>query len=285
MVPKTVTRHAQVGPAIEIRDLVKTYRLSAGLLEVLRHPLRKPKQVDALRGLNLEVPRGQITGLLGPNGAGKTTLIKILANLVSPSFGEVRVNGIDAQSQRLALRRCIGYVPSEERSFFWRLSGLENLRFFTVLWEIPPQQAEQRIHEHLERFGLARIASRRFESYSAGQKKMFTIVRALLPQPEILVLDEPTNSLDPPNARLVMNHVRDQLVAEEGRTVLWATHRLEEVHELCDYVALVDEGQIRFAGRAAEFSNLSGADPDQVPALGPLMDVFDKLIADDEGTQ
>jgi len=225
----------------------------------------------------------QVTGLLGPNGAGKTTLIKILANLVSPSSGVVRADGVDARSQRLALRRRIGYVPSEERSFFWRLSGMENLRFFAALWEIPAQEAALRIREYLQLFEIEALAPRRFESYSAGQKKLFTIVRALLPQPDILVLDEPTNSLDPPNARRVMAHVRDQLVAEEGCTVLWATHRLEEVHEICDYVALVDEGRVRFAGSAAEFASLSGADADQAPQLGPLMDVFDKLVADDEG--
>ena len=202
---------------IRVRGIQKTYAPQRGLIDVLRRPFQRPAGTHALKGVDLDVGEGEIFGGLGPNGAGKTTFLKILVNLVLPSAGEATLAGHDLVRDPIEVRRSVGYIPSDERSFFWRLSGLDNLRFFASLQEITPREAERRIEHYIELFGMGRYANQTFALYSSGQKKMFTIVRGLLARPPILVFDEPTNSLDPPMAKQVMDHVTQ--LAAEGRAI------------------------------------------------------------------
>jgi ABC-2 type transport system ATP-binding protein len=248
------------------------------LLDVVRHP-RGGTRVHALRNLHFQVDRGTVLGLLGPNGAGKTTLIKILASLVLPTAGTVQLGGFDVVRASLRARRQVGYVPSDERSFFWRLSGRENLRFFANLHEVETNLATARIGAFLDMFALAGVADDRFGTYSSGVKKLFTIGRALIPAPPILVLDEPTNSLDPLAGGKLMRYVREELAGQRGCTVIWATHRLEEVQEICDEVLLIHRGETRFHGTIPEL--LAAHAGDEVGARRTILtEVFEQLVSE-----
>jgi len=181
---------------IEIRELVKRYPRSTDLLHFLRNPLRR-EEVTALRGVNLSLEPGRIYGLVGPNGAGKTTLLKILAGVVWPTSGEALVDGLDSSRGDRSLRERVGLVVADERSFFWRLTARENLRFFAVLQRIPAQSLEARVDECLARFGLEAAGDRPFRALATGMRQRLAIARGMLLDPPVLLLDEATRSLDP----------------------------------------------------------------------------------------
>ena len=264
-----------LGPIIQLKGVEMAYPVQRGLLDFVRSPLQQTGVVRALKGIDLDVDRGVVFGLLGPNGAGKTTLIKILANLIIPTSGSGLINGYCLKKEAVDVRRSVGLVSSDERSFFWRLSGLENLRFFAALLEVSPRVAEERIQRYLEFFQLTGQARTRFGLYSSGRKKLFSIIRALLSEPPILVLDEPTNALDPPAAQRLMDFVRKEFVNGQGKTVIWATHRLEEVREICDSVMLIDGGSRRFLGSVQEFTALG---QDTGSGHRSLMEAFRVLL-------
>lgn len=261
------------------RDLCKTYPVEVGLAELVRHPFRKRPGVRALRGLSIQAEPGAVLGLLGPNGAGKTTLLKILANLVLPDAGDVTIEGWSLRDDPSEARGRVGVVFNDERSFFWRLSARENLRFFGALYDVHRSVVVERMSFYLEAFGLLGIVDRRFASYSSGQKKALAIARAMLTDPPVVLLDEPTNNLDPLMTARLKEHVRDELAHKRGKTVIWATHRLEEVGDVCDRVALLDRGSVLFDGRTDEFVRLSPGGPDG-SRLGSLEQIFERLIAD-----
>jgi ABC-2 type transport system ATP-binding protein len=205
------------------------------------------KQV--LRSVSFEVQPGGIHALLGPNGAGKTTLIRIISGLLVPTDGVVRIFGAPADSSR-AMRRMIGLVPSGDRSFYLRISGLENLAFFARLHGMSRRAALTRAREVLEEVGLADAATTRVGFYSHGMQKRLSVARALLAAPPILLIDEATHDLDPDGARRVRELVAT--AAERGAAVVWATQRLDEIRGFADRVTLLAGGRAVFAGTVAE---------------------------------
>ncbi len=219
---------------------------------MLSHPLRR-SETAALRGVSFSIERGEVFGLLGPNGAGKTTLIKILCTLILPTEGTALVNGFDVVRDPAAVRRSIGYVVADERSFYWRLTGRQNLRFFATLNNLVAREGERRVEQVVELVGLERELDRPFIYYSTGTRQKMAIARGLLTDPPILLLDEPTRSLDLPTARAVRRFVEERL-AVQGRTVLIATHNMEEASELCGRVAVIDRGQLRAWGTPGEIA-------------------------------
>lgn len=225
---------------------------------------------DVLRGVDLEVPAGHITGLLGPSGAGKTTLLRLLAGLLVATRGELRVAGLDPVKQRAAAGRSVGCVIRNFASFRRQLTGRENLRFFAALLGMPPSRAESRCEQVLAEVGLTAVAGRTYQSYTDGMRQRLFLGRALLSGPSVLILDEPTSGLSP-NERsafygFLVDHVR-----EMGTSVLYATHDLNEAQFLCDDVALMHQGRVAAQGpylevrkEAAEIFRLeqaSGHDP------------------------
>jgi ABC-2 type transport system ATP-binding protein len=245
--------------AVVCDGLSKSFGRRRSLAALLRHPLQRAEMTKALDGVELSVHQGEIFGLLGPNGAGKTTLLKILSGLVLPDKGQARVNGADIASQEMAVRRAIGYVTSDERSFYWRLSGRQNLIFFARLFHVPEATIPQRVADLLERVDLSSKASEPFSAYSSGMKQRLAIARALLHAPPILFLDEPTRSLDPVTARHIRDFIRDQLSGEEGKTILLATHNLHEAAALCHRMAILNRGRVQRTGRLEEFRALFAA--------------------------
>ncbi len=237
--------------AIEGAGLEKTFVKKRTVPELIRHPFRKAERIRALRGVDLAVERGTIFGLLGPNGAGKTTLLKILSCLVLPDRGRATILGTDVLDEN-RVKPTIGLVNSDERSFYWRLSGRENLRFFSRLYDVPRSRSESRIEELLRRVDLVEASDRRFADYSSGMKQRLAIARALLHDPPVLLMDEPTRSLDPASSLSLRAFVSDELRGRDGKTILLATHNLREAEVLCDRIAILVRGKIRQVGTPAE---------------------------------
>jgi len=237
--------------AIEAFQIEKTFVNKRTVGELVKHPFRRAERIQALRGVDLHVQNGEIFGLLGPNGAGKTTLLKILSCLVLPDRGRAVVAGEDVVNEG-KVKPKIGLVHTDERSFYWRLSGRENLDFFSQLYDVPRKRSKARINELLERVDMVEPADRRFADYSSGMKQRLAIARALLHDPPILLMDEPTRSLDPASAMALRIFIRDELKARDGKTVLLATHNLREAETMCDRVAILVKGKVREIGTVEE---------------------------------
>ena len=236
-----------------IRDLPRspgTVRLPADAPTIEAHAVgQRFGRKQVLGSVSFEVQPGGIHALLGPNGAGKTTLIRIISGLLVPTDGVVRIFGAPADSSR-ATRRLIGLVPSGDRSFYLRISGLENLTFFARLHGMSRRAAVTRAREVLEEVGLTEAATTRVGFYSHGMQKRLSVARALLAAPPILLIDEATHDLDPDGARRVRELVA--AASERGAAVVWATQRLDEIRGFADRVTLLAEGRAAFAGTVAE---------------------------------
>ncbi|MEA2299234.1 MAG: type transport system ATP-binding protein [Solirubrobacteraceae bacterium] len=221
--------------AIQTRDLGKKFGTRA-----------------ALESIDLEVPRGTAFGFLGPNGAGKTTLIRLLLGLAEPSAGSMRLLGRDLPDQRAAALARVGAIIEEPR-FHSHLTGRENLLVHAAARE---RSAEDRIGACLERVGLAPRADDKVKTYSLGMRQRLGIARCLLADPELLILDEPMNGLDPAGILELRQLIRE--LVDEGRTVMLSSHLLDEVEKTCDAAAIVDDGRIIAQGSISELRNGGG---------------------------
>lgn len=226
----------------------------------LAHTFHTPRgPVEALCGVTLSVERGQFFGLFGPNGAGKSTLIRILTTLIIPTSGQATVMGFDVLSQADKVRQNIGLVFANENSFYGRLTGRQNLEFFAALQNLPRPQASRRAAELLGLFGLSHAADAYFQSYSTGMRQKLNVARALLHDPPLLFLDEPTKGMDVVTAESVRTLLRRELVERQGKTVFLTTHDLDEMEALCDQVAILEMGKIRASGPPAELIRQASA--------------------------
>ena len=233
-----------MGDTIEAAELRRTYRARTGWAR------RKGTEIEAVRGVDFTVARGELFGLLGPNGAGKTTTIKMLNTLLIPTSGTARVCGFDVVEETREVRRRIGYLFGGDRGLYDRLSGLDNLRYFAELYAVPPRDQRRRIGELLELVGLAGRERERVEGYSRGMRQRLHIARGLLHSPEVLFLDEPSIGVDPVAARELRRTVAD--LAAAGTTVLLTTHYMAEADELCDRIAVIADGRIQAIGTPAD---------------------------------
>jgi ABC-2 type transport system ATP-binding protein len=210
------------------------------------------RAVQALDEVSLAVGRGDLVALLGPNGAGKSTLIRILGTTVLPDRGQVRIDGVDVVADPVRARQRCGLMLGDERSWYWRISGRRNLEFFAALHGFRRRRARARASELLELFGLTDAADRPFGGYSAGMRTRLSLARALLSEPPVLLLDEPTRSLDPIASADFRNLVLG-LARERGTGVLFATHDLHEAAEVATRTVALSAGRVAFAieGEAA----------------------------------
>lgn len=225
-------------PPIRLEHLSKTYivRHRKGLFK------SEKRSVEALKDVSLQVEDGEIFGLLGPNGAGKTTLIKILTTLLLPTAGEAWVNGFQVTRQEDKVRASVGCMLMGERGLYWKLTGRENLEYFAALYYLPPGRRKKRAEEIIHLLDLGEIADRSVETYSSGQKMFLAFGKALINDAPLLILDEPTNTLDVPSASALRAIVR-QLNAQ-GKTIIYTTHIMIEAETLCDRVAIIDHGEL-----------------------------------------
>ncbi|MBE0428418.1 MAG: ABC transporter ATP-binding protein [Thermoleophilia bacterium] len=234
---------------IQTNKLTKQFIKWRGLSSP-RHPFEK-KIFTAVRDVNIEVRRGEIFGLLGPNGAGKTTLTKMMCTLILPSSGSATIAGYDLVRQQEKVKASIALVSSEERSFYWRLTGRQNLEFFAALRGISREKAARRIPEVLDQVGITEAANRRFQEYSTGMKQRLGLARGLLADPEIFFMDEPTKGLDPLATKHIHDFIRENLAAR-GKTVFLATHHLAEAEHVCDRVGIMYDGEMKAHGQVDE---------------------------------
>ena len=211
---------------------------------------RRFEKFTAVDNLNISVTAGEVFGLLGPNGAGKSTVIKMLTTLLPVSSGKAYLAGYDVTRQPDAVRRVIGYVP-QALSADGTLTGYENLLIFSKLYDIPPRRRKQQISEVLEFMGLENVAHRLVRTFSGGMIRKLEIAQAILHQPQILFLDEPTVGLDPV-ARTQVWQLVQQLRREYGTTIFLTTHFLEEADHLCNGVVIMNQGKKIITGSPSE---------------------------------
>ena len=216
-------------------NLVKTFPVRGWL------PGRPKREVEALRGIDLSIGLGSIHGIIGANGSGKSTFLRVVATLVLPDNGSVRVAGCDVVKEAQAVRRLIGLSTGEERSLYWRLSPRQNLQFAAALYGIPAPAGA--IETVLEVVGLTEDADRPVFGFSQGMSRRLGLARALLHQPHVLLLDEPTRSLDP-TATAHFHEVLRSIQRERGVTTIMSTHDLEEAATCCDEVTAFHQGRV-----------------------------------------
>ena len=238
--------------SIQTFNLTKRFskKKRKGILGFLRKKRKKKNRkskhsdvVTALDHVNVKILSGELFGLLGPNGAGKTTLVKCLSTILIPDGGTAIVNGFDIRKQTSMVRASLGLVIGGERTLYWKLTARDNLMYFAALYKMPRKQAKERVAELLETMQLADRADERLEDYSTGMRQKIAITRALLHDPPVLLLDEPTLGLDPTFSRQIRNQIKE-LSEKHGKTILLTTHYMEEADQLCDRVAIINDGKV-----------------------------------------
>lgn len=246
--------------AIEVDRLTKKFRQVGTYRDLALYALRRATHT-AVDEISLSIADGELFGLLGENGAGKTTLIRMLSTTLLPTAGTALVGGHDVEREPQNVRRLIGLVNGDERSFYWRLTGRQNLDFFAALYHVSPDQAKSRIAKIVDTLGVAKYLDHRFDTYSTGTRQKFAIARGLLNEPRILFLDEPTRALDPIAADDLRRYIVDEVVGRNGCTVLLATHSLAEAEAICDRVAIVRHGKLVSLGTVQELRAQTGLAP------------------------
>ena len=227
------------------------------IIEV-EHLVKRFGEHNAVNDISFEVAPGEVFGLLGPNGAGKSTTIKMLTTLLSPTAGQARVNGFDIVHQTTAVRHSIGYVP-QALSADGALSGYENLLIFAKLYDLPRATRTQRIYEVLEYVGLTDASKQLVRTYSGGMIRRLEVAQALLHQPRVLFLDEPTVGLDPVARQAIWDHLTE-LRSESDMTILLTTHSMEEADSLCTRIGIMHRGVIAALGTPAELKAAVGGE-------------------------
>ena len=218
--------------AVAIENLVKDYG-----------------DVRAVDGLSLSISEAEVFGLLGPNGSGKTTTVNCLTGLLKPTSGAVKVGGFDVQAEGAKAREIMGVSP-QETAVYQHLTGRENVRLFGALCSVPKESLENRIDYVMEKVGLTDDGGRRVGKYSGGMKRRVSIAMALVQDPKVVLLDEPTVGMDPQSRRAIWDFIIE--LKEKGKSVLLTTHYMEEAEELCDRVGIIDHGRLIELGPPAE---------------------------------
>jgi ABC-2 type transport system ATP-binding protein len=210
------------------------------------------KRLEVLRNFNLTLDRGQVVAILGPNGAGKTTIFKMISTLVLPNSGNVLIDGWDTFKDPIQVRKRVSLVTSEERSFYFRLTGRENLLFFAALANIKKPTAIKRIEKIDEILNIKEHMNIHYQEFSTGLKQKLNLARGLVRDFEVLLLDEPIKSVDPQTSSNVMEYIKREITGKNGKTVLMTTHNLSEAEKIADRFIILDKGSI-----AADFGKAS----------------------------
>jgi len=254
--PRRWRAEASRTTSVSLRGITKTYAVRRGWREAASHPFSAPRNI-VIDALDLDVFESEMFGILGLNGAGKTTLLKILATFILPDSGRASVGGHDIITNPRAVRGQLAMVTADERSLNWRLSADENMLLFAGLHGINGEQARRLTGQILAKVGLETGGNKIVGAFSSGMRQRLLLARALLSNPRILLLDEPTRSLDPVAAHDFRGLLRD-LADESGVTILLATHNPDEAFAYCDRVAVLHRGGIAALGRASELATRFG---------------------------
>ena len=264
---------------IEAKHLVKDYVLKerVGFLKP-----KKTKVIHAVKDISIEIPKGRIVGVLGINGAGKTTTIRMLASLIIPTQGSVTMNGVDAIKNHLWVKERINLISGGERNLYWRLTAKENLEYFGSLYGLSGNVLKDRIKELLKLVELEETADIPVERYSKGMKQRLQIARGLINDPEYIFLDEPTLGLDIMIAKEIRELIRG-LAVKKNKGILLTTHYISEAEELCDYIYVLDKGEVIAEGTKEELRSLLSVKPKMVLKEAGLEEVMMTIIEKSRG--
>jgi ABC-2 type transport system ATP-binding protein len=240
-------------PVVRLDGLTKRFPVRRDLKQTLLHPFSSQTST-VVSGVTLTAQAGEFLGLLGPNGAGKTTLLKMLSTLVIPDEGSATVDGLDVVRDAARVRALVSPCLAMERSLYYRLTARQNLETFAALQGLARGDRDARVAEVLQAVSLRDTGEKMVGQFSSGMMQRLLIARALLTRPRVLLLDEPTRSLDPISAREFRRFLRDELARERGCAVILATHNAEEAFELCDRVGVLNQGRLLASGVAAQLS-------------------------------
>jgi sodium transport system ATP-binding protein len=229
-------------------------------------------EVKAVNGVSFESRDGEITGLLGPNGAGKTTTLRMLYSLLPPDEGEIRIDGLDPTRDAMDIKRTLGVVP-DSRGLYSRLTARENITYYGELHGMGRKAISKRIEDMTATLDMGDFIDRRTEGFSQGQRVKVAIARAMVHEPQTVLMDEPSNGLDVMSTRALRNYIRN--LRAEGHSVVLSTHIMQEVAALCDRIVIIAKGEVAADGTAGELLERSGCDS--------LEDAFVKLIGSEEG--
>ncbi|MGE5776839.1 MAG: ABC transporter ATP-binding protein, partial [Chloroflexota bacterium] len=221
---------------VHVEHLHKIFYSVRGYWRQEKHP------VEAVKDISFSICKGELFGMVGPNGAGKTTTVKMLATLLLPTSGKATIFGHDVVKDTYKIRSRIGFTFGGNKGLYGRLSGLDNLKYFAELYRLDPETIERRIKELLEVVGLTGREKDRVETYSSGMQQRLHLARAMLHNPDLIFLDEPTVGIDPIGSREIRALVRE--LVQGGKTILLTTHYMYEAEELCDRIAVVNHGEI-----------------------------------------
>ena len=210
---------------------------------------KKYKDITAIDNLSLVIRSGELFGLLGPNGSGKTTTINCLSGLVKPTKGKMKVAGFDVETETQKVREVLGVSP-QETAVYSHLSGRENIELFGALYSISKAELKRNAEHLIEKVGLVEDAGRRVGKYSGGMKRRVNMAMALVQDPKVTFLDEPTVTMDPQSRRAIWDFIRE--LKANGKTIVLTTHYMEEAEELCDRVGIIDRGRLIELGSPAE---------------------------------
>ena len=230
-------------PAISVESIEKYFPPALAGWRALLQPFSQATQL-ALAGVSFEVALGEAVALVGPNGAGKSTLLRILATLIIPTRGCARMGGFDVERDAASARRQLGYHTGGDEGFYGRLTARENLAFFAAMNNQTGTDASERISRVAEVMGISEELPRQVRTFSTGMTHRLGLARALLHGPSILMLDEPTRSLDPLAASDFRRMLKEDLVRRHGTTLLFASHSLAEVERIADRVVVLDQGRV-----------------------------------------
>ncbi len=259
--------------AVETRDLTRVFAGPRHLLR--RRPPGEPESegpVTALDGVTMEIKEGELFGLLGPNGAGKTTLIKILCTLLLPTAGHAFVAGYDVAKDVFPIRQRISMVSGGETTGYGLLTTRENIWMFSQFYGVPSKVANSRIDELMEVFGLRDRRDAKVRTLSTGQRQKMNMIRGFVTDPDILFLDEPTVGLDVNAARTIRDYVSKWVQEQKGKTVLLTTHYMAEADEMCDRIAIIDNGRILACDTPANLKRMVRLDTTFRLEVDPLRD-------------
>jgi ABC-2 type transport system ATP-binding protein len=229
--------------AIQTINLFKAFQTKQKLTKNIFNSSSRTSKI-VIDNLNLQINKGELFGLLGPNGAGKTTLVKMLCTLLPPDSGTAKINGYDVIKQPMQVKQSLGTLFSVgERGFFWRLNGYRNLEFYAAIFNVPRNIRKERISEILKLVGLQDNADESYQKYSGGMKRKLALARALLANPPVLLLDEPTVGLDVISSRSLRDFVKNTL-SKQGTTILYTTHYIEEAAQICNKIGIMSSGRL-----------------------------------------
>lgn len=250
----SIDRIGKEPPIVAVRNVTMRFPIAKRYRELVFHPFRPRHRCTALAGVTVQIGAGDRIAVLGPNGAGKTTFLKLIGGLLLPNEGEVVVSGLNTLNHNSAARRSVGFVLNEERSFFWRLSGAQNLEFFGALDNLRGNDLSNRIDELMKLVGLEDVGDKPISAYSSGMKQRLALARGLIAQPDVLILDEPTRALDPVACEEFIELILGRIHQDSRKTLLIATHRLEEAVRLCNKVLVIDRGRVKAFGDIADLA-------------------------------